>query len=136
MRTRKLDILIRVCPKFEPKWLKMPKIESFPHFFENRISDFPNFCMNASLRDCKKRDVFVFSGKLENWTFWAESVKNWHFYGFLGVPRNGCFSLSLRCTRVGPRMTTCSSSAVHFRCSSWAFRWARKRSLIFLFGLE
>ena len=61
------------------------------------------FCMNASLRECKK--VTFFSGKLENWTFWAKSVKNWNFYGFLGVPRNGCFSLSLRCTRFGPRMT-------------------------------
>ena len=57
-----------------------------------------------------------FSGKLENWTFWAESVKNWHFSGFF-VPRNGCFSLSLRCTRVGPRMTAClylSLSISHF----------------------
>ena len=35
---------------FEPKWSKMPKIEGFPHFFENRTLHFPDFCMNASLR--------------------------------------------------------------------------------------
>ena len=74
-KTRKLIILGRVCPKMGPKWSKMPKIEGFLHFFENRILDFSNFCMNASLRECKKVTLF-FSGKLENWTFWAVSVQN------------------------------------------------------------
>ena len=54
----------------------MPKIEGFPHFFENHILDFPIFCMKASLRECKKVTFLFFSGKFENWTFWAASVQN------------------------------------------------------------
>ena len=42
-KTRKLDILGGVCPKFQPKWSKMPKIEGFPHFFKNHTLDFPDF---------------------------------------------------------------------------------------------
>ena len=37
------------------------------------------FCMNASLRECKKVTFLLFSGKLENWSFWAASVQNWPF---------------------------------------------------------
>ena len=35
------------------------------------------FCMNARLRECKKVTFLFFSGKLENWSFWAASVQKW-----------------------------------------------------------
>ena len=62
-KTRKLDILGRVYLKFDTKWSRIPKIEGFPHFFENRILDFPTFCMNASPRECKKVTFLVFFRK-------------------------------------------------------------------------
>ena len=67
---------------------KCPKSKVFCIFSKTAYWISLIFCMNASLRECKKVMFLFFSGKLENWTFWAESVKNWHFYGFLGVPRN------------------------------------------------
>ena len=91
--------------QFGPFLLKCPKTEVFCIFLKTAHWNFLIFCMNASLRDCKKETFLFFSGKLENWTFWAESVKNWHFSGFLGVPRNGCFSLSLRCVAHASQIT-------------------------------
>ena len=63
-KTRKLDILGCVCQKFEPKWSKMPKIEGFPHFSKTAYWISLIFCMNASLRECKKVTFFQENSKI------------------------------------------------------------------------
>ena len=93
-KIRKLDILGRVCPKLailSQNRQKCPKSKVFRIFSKSAYWISLIFCMNASLMECKKVTFLFFSGKLENWIFLAESIKNWHFSGFLGVPQNGCF---------------------------------------------
>ena len=83
-KTRKLDILGRVCPKFEPKCSKIPKIEGFPHlFWKPHIGFAWFFCMNASLRECKNVTFLFFQKNSKIGHFgprlskiWAKMVKN------------------------------------------------------------
>ena len=50
-------------------------------FLENSTIDFPIFCVNASLRECKIVRYLFDPGKLENLPFWAKSKsKKWQLF--------------------------------------------------------